>query len=109
MRHVAALVLGAAVALAAVMVHRHGPVTLALAAVTSLATAARLRGGDRPSVASAFCLGWLLVLGLVVLGRPEGDWAIGSDPAGYTVSIVGLVLVVVGVACLPGRRAPGPT
>ena len=109
MRHLAALPLGSTVALAAVLVHRSGLLVLALAVVTSLVTADRFRRGTRPSVASAFCLGWVAMLGLVLAGRPEGDWAIGSDLAGYTLMGTALAMIVLGVAALSGRGSPGRT
>lgn len=109
MRHLAALPLGSAVALAAVLVHRSGLLVLALAVVTSLVTAAALRRGTRPSLASAFCLGWVAMLGLVLAGRPEGDWAIGSDLAGYTLMGTALAMIALGVAGLSGRGSPGRT
>ena len=109
MRHLAALPLGSTVALAAVLVHRSGLLVLALAVVTSLVTADRFRRGTRPSVASAFCLGWVAMLGLVLAGRPEGDWAIGSGLAGYTLMGTALAMIVLGVAALSGRGSPGRT
>jgi len=108
-RQVAALLLGAVVALAAVLVHRIGLLTLVLAVVTSLATAGWLRQRSHPWTASAFCLGWVAVLGLVLAGRSEGDWAIGADLAGYTLMGTGLVLVVYGVTALRARRSTGRT
>lgn len=51
-----------------------------------------------------FGLGWLGVLGLASWGRPEGDWVIGQDLAGYGLLGVGLVHVVLITATLPGRR-----
>lgn len=107
MRHLGVLALGGVVAVLSVLVHRTGPVGLALALVTSLATAEWLRRGVLPSLASAYCLGWVVVLGVVLTGRPEGDWAIGGDPRGYSLMAAGLVLVVDGVVALP-RGGPAP-
>lgn len=109
MRHVAAFALGLVVALASVLVHRTGPLLLALAVAASVAVAVRLRRGDPPSVAAGYCLGWVLLVGVVVLGRPEGDWAVGGDWAGYAVMGTGLLLVVLGVTSLPGRASGGHT
>ncbi|CAN5282192.1 hypothetical protein BH18ACT9_BH18ACT9_16650 [soil metagenome] len=109
MRHLAALLLGAAVAIAAVLVHRHGFLAVALAVAASLATAERLHRCVVSSLASAFCLGWVVLLGVVLAGRPEGDWAVGSDFAGYAVMSTGLVMIVVGLVSLPARGSVGQT
>ncbi|QNN51712.1 DUF6113 family protein [Nocardioides mesophilus] len=104
MRLLGALVLGAVVSVAALLVHREGGLVLLLAVAASLATGLRLRLADHPAPAAAYSLGWLVVLGIALAGRPEGDWAVGSDLAGYALMGTGLVLVVVGISALPGRR-----
>ncbi len=104
MRHLAALLVGLVVGVAAVLVHRDGLLTLGLAVVTSLAVPLLLRSGTRPSLASAFALGWVVLVGLVLLGRPEGDWAVGGDLAGYALVATGAALVVLGTGALPARR-----
>jgi hypothetical protein len=73
LRHLAAALLGAAVALAAVAVHRQGV------------------GG--------------LLLALVLTGRPEGDYAVASDLAGYALMAAGVAVLAVGVASLRRLRA----
>ncbi|WP_109509329.1 hypothetical protein [Nocardioides speluncae] len=42
----------------------------------------------------AFAVGWLLMVGYAVLGRPEGDWAIASDLSGYVVLVAALVFTL---------------
>ena len=76
----------------------------------SIAAAWLLRTGVVPRSAAAYCLGWVLVIGFAVAGRPEGDFAVAGDLAGYTLMGTGLVLVVLGVASLaaPGKIDPVP-
>jgi hypothetical protein len=98
LRHLGALVLGVAVAVAAVAVHRwQTPVGLLLAVVTTYAVPLRLLASRWPRLASSYSLGWLAVFGLVMTGRPEGDYAIAGDVAGYTMMAAGLGLVLVAI------------
>jgi hypothetical protein len=112
--HLGALGLGALVAVAATAVHRLGilgvPVGLGLAVAASLATAWRLRLGDAPRQAATYCLGWVTVVGLAVLGRPEGDAAVAGDLDGYVLMGTGFVLAALGVASLaaPDRPTASP-
>lgn len=112
MRHLGALVLGAVVAVAAVVVHRLDafglPVGLVLGGLASLYTAWHLRRGAAPRVAASYCLGWVAVLGVVLAGKPEGDFVLASDATGYALMGVGFLLVGFGVAALLART-PGPT
>lgn len=112
-RHVGALLLGGVVGLAAVAVHRTGalgvPVGLVLAALASVLAAWRLRRGDAPRTAATYCLGWVLVLGAVLAGRPEGDYALTGDLRGYGLMGVGFALVALGVASLGARPVAPPT
>lgn len=107
MTHVAALLVGALVGLLSVAVHREGAAVLLLAVATSLATAAWLHGSVRRSLAAAYCLGWVALLGAVSVGRPEGDYALAADPAGYVVVGTGLVLLAAGIGSLGSARPPG--
>ena len=50
-----------------------------------------------PRLASTYSLGWLVVFALVMLGRPEGDYAIAGDVQGYTVMAAALGLVLVAI------------
>ena len=106
--YLGALLLGALTALAAIAVHRSGLPWLTLAVVASIGAALVLRGTPWPRLASSYCLGWLVVFGIAIVGRPEGDYALASDLAGYTLTVVAFVLVLLGVASLPGRRRPRP-
>jgi hypothetical protein len=99
------VLLGVLVSLAALAVHRSGLGWLLLAAVTSLAAGWMLRATARPRLASSYCLGWLVVFGIAVLGRREGDYVLASDAAGYTLMGVAFALVVLAVSALPGRQA----
>jgi F0F1-type ATP synthase assembly protein I len=54
-----------------------------------------------------FGVGWLAVLGLAVLGRSEGDWAIVSNAAGWGLIVVALLHLGFLSATLPVRR-PSP-
>jgi hypothetical protein len=60
---------------------------------------------------TTFGAGWLAVLGLAVLGRPEGDWAIGTGVPGYGLLAVALLHLGFVAATLPVRRTvpSGPT
>ena len=48
--------------------------------------------------------GWLTASAYFLLARPEGDFAVASDPIGYTFIAVGLLLLVLAVATVPPRR-----
>lgn len=103
LRHAAALVVGVLVGLAAVAVHRDAPPAgMLLAVVTSLALPWRLRVSRFPRTASTYAGGWLALFAVVVLGRPEGDFALASDVRGYGLMTTGMVLVVVGLVGLVG-------
>ncbi len=106
MRLLGALLLGAVVGTAALLVHREGPPVLLLAVAASLATGLWLRGSGHPATATAYSVGWVVMLGIAVLGRPEGDWAVGGDLPGNVVMGTGLLLVVVGVTALGRGRRP---
>ncbi len=54
-----------------------------------------------------FTLGWVGLLGYVVLGRPEGDWAIAADWRGYGLLGCGLLLLAFAVSTLPGQARAG--
>lgn len=104
--HIAAGLLGIAVSVATVGVHRTAvgpvPVGLLVGAGASLTMAWALRSTHVP-LAAAYALGWLLPLGLAFVGRPEGDFVVLGDAAGYALAVVGVAMVVVGITSL---RAP---
>lgn len=109
LRHGAALVVGALVALAAVAVHRSAfPLGLLLAVVTTYAVGWWLLGSRTPRVAASYVVGWLAVLGVVVAGRPEGDYALAQDLRGLALVFAGIGLVVVGVVAFTGSRRSSP-
>ena len=109
LRHAAALLLGALVALASVAVHRSAfPLGLLLAVVTTYAVPWWLLRSTRPRTAATYVAGWLVVFGFVVTGRPEGDYAVAQDAQGLTLMLAGLGLVVVGVVSLTRTRPSGP-
>ena len=104
LRHLAALAVGAAVALAAVADHRMGVPGLVLAIAASVAVPWWLRRSADPRLAASYGVGWLVVFALVLRGRPEGDYAIASDPSGYALIVTALVVVALALLGLSGRR-----
>jgi hypothetical protein len=107
LRHAACLLLGAAVGLASVVVHRSGfPWGLGLGLAASYATAWWLWRSPSPRAATTYVAGWVLVLLGAVTGRPEGDYALAGDVPGYALLAGGLALVPVGVLALAARRRP---
>jgi hypothetical protein len=109
LRHAACLVLGGVVGLAALVVHRDAfPLGLALAVGTTLAVSWWLVGSSRPRAGASYSLGWLAVLAVAVLGRPEGDFVVVTDVAGYTLLACAFAEVVAAVVSLaaPRRRRP---
>ena len=101
--------LGAAVALAGLAVHRRAfPAGLLLAMLASYATSWWLFTSARRRTAATYAAGWLVVLAAAVVGRREGDFVLAGDLAGYAFIVVGLGHVVVAVVALAGSR-PRPT
>lgn len=104
---VMAALIGAATAIAALAVHRSGPAWLVLAVAASVAVAWGLRSTGTPRLGAAYCVGWLVVLGFALAGRPEGDYVLAGDTAGYVMMATGFVLVVLGITSL-GRGGTRP-
>jgi hypothetical protein len=109
--HGAAVLVGAAVAVAAVMVHRSVvlgvPLGLLIALATSFVTLWAMRD-MLPRLASSYALGWLVAFGFALFGRPEGDYVVASDLRGYAMMVAGFVMLAIGVVSLTSRRAlPG--
>ena len=105
LRHLAALLVGVLVGVASVAVHRSAfPLGLLLAAVTTYAVPWWLLRTSAPRTATSYAVGWLVVLGVVVAGRPEGDFAIAQDLKGILLLVVGLGLVAVALAGITGGR-----
>lgn len=108
LRHLTCLLVGAAVALAAVAVHRAAaPYGLILAVAATFAVPWWLLGSARPRTAASYVVGWLAVLGLAVSGRPEGDYVLASDADGYALLAAGFVLLALGIVAVTGGRRPG--
>jgi len=102
-RHLGAHLLGAVVALASVAVHREAfPIGAFLAIGTTFAVAWWLLRSRHPRTAATYVAGWLAVLAVVIAGRPEGDYALANDLAGYTLMGTGLLLVAVALVALTG-------
>jgi len=57
-----------------------------------------------PRTAASYVVGWLVVLAVAVDGRPEGDYVLASDLAGYALLAAGFGLVLVGIVSLAGGR-----
>ena len=100
----ALLVIGAAAALAAALVHQHWwGLVLGLAAA-AFATLALPGGLWR----FAFTLGWFGAITYALLPRTEGDYLIAASGAGYALLGGSFMLFLVSVATLPARGSRGP-
>lgn len=104
--HLLVVLMGAAVAVAAVAVHRidvpalggSAPVGLLLALSASYAMVWALRLIEEPArTAMSFALGWMVAFVFLLFGRPEGDYLVAADGVGYTLMVAGLVLVGLGI------------
>jgi hypothetical protein len=95
--------IGAWTALCAVALNSDAP-WLALG-IAAPATATYALPGGWPRL--GFIAGWLTVLAIALLGRPEGDWVIAADWHGYTLLGSGLVFLTYAVGTVP-RRAQKP-
>jgi Family of unknown function (DUF6113) len=108
LRHVAALLVGVVVGVASVAVHRSAfPLGLVLAAATTYAVPWWLLRSPAPRTATSYAVGWLVVLGVAVAGRPEGDFVVAQDVEGIAFLVVGLGLVAVALAGITGGRGSG--
>ena len=107
LRHVGAFLLGAAVALASVVVHRDTlaglPAGMALALATTFTVAWAFRCSAWPTLTATYSAGWIVLVAYVALGRPEGDFVLAADGYGYTLLGAGLALAVVAVASFAAR------
>lgn len=92
------LLAGAATAVAVVAVHGR-PWGLLLGLAATVATTLVLPRGWWSRL--AFVLGWAAVVGYASVTRPEGDYLIAANVAGYTLLAMAFGLIVLGVATLP--------
>ena len=107
LRHLGCLLLGVAVALGTVAVHRSVfPLGLLLGLGTTFAVVAWLLVSPDPRLTASYAAGWLVLFVLLLPGRPEGDYVLASDPDGYTLIAGAFVMVAVGVVSLAGGRRP---
>lgn len=102
-RHLGCLLLGALVALTAVLVHRTlFPLGELLAVATSFAVPWWLLRSRHPRTAGSYVVGWLAVLVVLVAGRPEGDYVVAGDVRGYLLLAAGFAMIVVGIVAFAG-------
>ena len=105
LRHLGCALLGAAVCLGALSVHRAMvPLGLLLALVVSFAVPWWLLRSAHRTTAASYAAGWLVVLGVAVFGRPEGDYVIANDVRGWTLLAAGPVMVLLGIVSVAGGR-----
>lgn len=95
------VVLGLAVAVAAIAVHRSLP-GLLLGVGTTLVVLWTLRLW-LPAAAAGFAAGWLVALVAAVAGRGEGDYVVSSDSRGWMLIGSGFAVLVTGILL---ARAP---
>lgn len=116
-RAVAGLLLGAVVAVLVLLTHRDAidvagarvPFGLVLAVLGSALPSMALRHLGGEWAVGAYGAGWILVVLLMVGGRPEGDYLIASDWIGWTFLVLSsLVVVVVTVRGMLADRRPRP-
>ena len=104
-RHLGCVLLGAGVALGALTVHRLAPPAgLLLALACSFGVPGRLLVGSQRRTAASYVVGWLAMFGLVVTGRPEGDFLLAGDMTGLTLVAAAIVMAAFGVVALAGKR-----
>jgi hypothetical protein len=106
--HGAAFLVGAAVAVAAVMVHRSvvlgAPLGLLIAVAASFVTVWAMRD-LLPRLGTSYAAGWLVIFGFALFGRPEGDYVVATDLRGLAMIIAGFVMLATGVVSLTSRRS----
>ena len=104
-RHAVCFLLGLSVALCAVAVHRSVfPLGLLLALSATFAVSWWLLRSTRPHTVASYVAGWVVLFGVTVSGRPEGDFALAGDVRGHSLMAACFVLVAVGVVSFAGRR-----
>lgn len=108
--------LGAVVGVLAVLVHRSGtgpiPAGLALAVLASPAGAVGLwAAGAARAASTAYGLGWAVAVFWLLAGRPEGDYLVAGDTAGWVFlfgSAGAVTVATVLGGLVPRRRTRGP-
>ena len=55
-----------------------------------------------------FALGWTVAVGLLSVGRPEGDYLVAQDTRGVLLVVSAPVVIVAGFVGLLNRKAPPP-
>lgn len=96
-----ALLAGAAVSLCTVLLHGY-TWGLLLGTATTIAALVALPPGWWARL--PFALGWVVVLWLGTTRRPEGDYLVASDARGYTLLVVGMLVLAGGFVGLVRRR-----
>lgn len=109
--HALVLVLGATTCLAAVTVHhsdaRQLPLGLLLGLAATFSVVWALWVSSFQRLAPSYAVGWLIVFGLVLAGKPEGDFALAGDLSGYLMIAAAFAMTVVGIVSLT-RRGSAP-
>jgi hypothetical protein len=96
-----ALAAGALASVATLAVHDKSWAWWCLAMAAPVASTLALPPGG---LRASFVGGWLAVLLLAVLGRPEGDFVVTATPRGYGLLLTAMLLLGLAVATLPRPR-----
>lgn len=100
----ACLLVGALTAVASIATHDRSWPWLVLAVAAPAATLVALPAG---LLRAGFGLGFVGVVLIATLGRPEGDYVISANGRGYALLLAALLLLMGSVVTLPRRRGPG--
>jgi hypothetical protein len=96
--------LGAASGVAAALLHqRWWGLVLGLLAGAAVTVAVPAGWSRRVS----WTAGWLVAVGLAATRRPEGDYVVPGNVAGYALLVGSLVLAVVAMVTVPSPRKGG--
>jgi len=98
------VLLGAVVGLAGVAIHGETPGLLLTVAGTAAAAVALPPG---PRTRLPFALGWVALVGYATAPRPEGDYVVAQNVAGYALLGLGLLLLLHAVVTLRPRDPGG--
>ena len=97
------LLLGAGTGIATVALHTIGW-GFALGTAATVVAAFALPAGWWSRL--PYCAGWVAMVSWLAVPRPEGDYVLSSDSAGYAVLGLGVALLVFGIATLPRPTRP---